>query len=118
MALSDATAEQIEQRLHAMREKSGEYAKAHAKAMYLEEFRKSKKAMLMKQAEREGCKTSASQETQAYAHPEYQQLLLDLETATEIKERLRWEMEVAKLSVGVWQTQQANERQERRAYGS
>lgn len=118
MALADASADAIERRLQEMRSKSGEYAKAHARAMYLEEFRKSKKAMLMKAAEREGFKTSAAQETQAYAHAEYQQLLADLETATEIKEQLRWEMEIAKLSVGVWQTHQANERQERRAYGS
>ena len=45
------------------------YAQAKADRTYLEEFRKSQKAMLMKDAEVEGHKTSAAQEREAYAHP-------------------------------------------------
>lgn len=118
VSLRDVSAEAIEARLHEMRGLGDSYATAYAEASYLEEFRKSKKAILMKAAEIEGAKSSAAQETQAYAHPDYVQLLKDLKVATEVKEKLRWQFEVAKLSVGVWQTQQANQRQERTAYGA
>jgi hypothetical protein len=57
-------------------------AKAHAKAKaernYLEEYRKSLKAMLMKQ-----CLETAigAQEREAYAHPEYKALLDGIKVA-------------------------------------
>lgn len=118
MSLREVSAEAIESRLHELRSLSDAYAAAHAQASYLEEFRKSKKAILMKEAARDGHKTSASQETEAYANPEYQQLLLDMKVAVEQREKLRWHFEIAKLTVGVWQTQQANQRAEQRAYGA
>lgn len=118
MSLQDVPPEAIEARLHELRSLGDAYAKAHADASYLEEFRKSKKAILMKAAGELGHKTSAAQETEAYAHPEYQQLLKDLRDATELREKIRWQFKVAELSVGTWQTLQANRRQEQRAYGS
>lgn len=118
MSLRDVSPEAIEARLHEMRSVSDEYAKAYADASYLEEYRKSKKALLMRQAEIDGAKTSAAQETVAYAHPEYIELLKSLKEAIEVREKLRWRFEVARLSVGVWQTAQANQRAEQRAYGS
>jgi hypothetical protein len=110
--------DRAEQRLAELRQMSEEYAKAYAERNYLEEFRKSKLAMLMKQAEVEGHKTAASQEREARADAEYIALLQNLKTATELSEKLRWHLEVAKLGVAVWQTQNANERAERRAYGA
>jgi hypothetical protein len=110
--------DRAEQRLAELRQMSEEYAKAYSERNYLEEFRKSKMAMLMKQAEIDGHKTAAAQEREARADPEYIALLLNLKTATEASERLRWHLEVAKLAVAVWQTQNANERAERRAYGA
>ncbi len=117
MSLRDVSPESIEARLHELRSLADAYAQAHAEASYLEEFRKSKKAILMKQADQDGYKSSAAQETQAYAHPEYLELLLNLRTAVEEKEKLRWKFEIARLTVGVWQTQQANQRAEQNAYG-
>ena len=73
---------------------------------------------MMKLAELEGHKTTAAQEREARAHPEYLALLEGLKVATEQSEKLRWQLEVAKLGVGVWQTLNANERAERRAYGT
>ena len=61
---------------------------AHAKAtrIYLEEFRKSKKALLMKQS----LETAVNaQERDAYSHPEYLQLLNDLRAAVEAEEDLQ-----------------------------
>ena len=66
------------------------YAKAKAERMYLEEFRKTKKALLMKQAMEAGFESAVSQEREAYAHPEYQQLLQGLGIAIEQEESLKW----------------------------
>lgn len=110
--------DKAEARLMELRADSEEFSKAHAARIHLDEFKKSKLAILMKRAETEGHKTAAAQEREARSDPEYIQLLEDLKTATEISERLRWRLEVAKLGVAVWQTNQANERAERRAYGA
>jgi hypothetical protein len=110
--------EKAEARLAELRQMSEEYAKAYAEKNYLEEMKKSKLAILMKRAETEGHKTSAAQDREARADKEYMDLLNGLKVATEISERLRWHLEVAKLGVAVWQTQQANERAERRGYGA
>lgn len=110
--------ERIEARLHELRTMSESFAKAYAERTHLEEMKKSTLAILMKAAELEGHKTTAAQEREARAHPEYLALLNGLRVATEESERLRWQLEVAKLGVGVWQTLNANERAERRAYGA
>ena len=110
--------ERAEARLAELRQMSEEFAKAYAERNYLEEFRKSKLAMLMKRAEVEGHKTAAAQDREARADPEYIELLQGLKSATEVSEKLRWQLEVSKLGVAIWQTQQANERAERKAYGA
>ena len=110
--------ERAEQRLAELRQMSEEFAKAYAERNYLEEMKKSKLAILMKRAEVDGHKTAAAQEREARADAEYLALLEGLKVATEISEKLRWHLEVAKLGVAVWQTQQANERAERRGYGA
>lgn len=83
------------------------YAEAKAKRMYLEEFRKSKKALLMSECTE---KHANAREQYAYAHPEYQQLLLDLRTAVEVEEQLRWHQIAAQLRVEVWRSQEASNR--------
>ena len=110
--------DKTEMRLQELRQMSEKYAEAYAERNYLEEFKKSKLALLMKQAEVDGHKTAAAQEREARADPEFIALLQNLRTATETSEKLRWHLEVAKLGVAVWQTTQANERAERRAYGA
>lgn len=110
--------ERIEVRLQELRTMSAQFATAYATRCHLEEMKKSRLAMLMKVAEVEGHKTTAAQEREARAHPDYIALLDGLRVATEESERLRWGLEVAKLGVGVWQTLNANERAERRAYGA
>jgi hypothetical protein len=83
------------------------YAKAKADRVFIEEFRKSKKAILFQQA------TSgpiAERESFAYAHEEYQDLLKGLQAAVEIEETLRWQIEAARLKTEIWRTTQANNR--------
>lgn len=93
-----------------LRDNSAAFAKAKAERVYLDEFRKTKKAMLMKLAEVEGATSSATQERDAYAHPEYRQLLEALKIAVEEEEKLRWMLVAAQAKIEVFRTLQANAR--------
>ncbi|HHZ97174.1 MAG TPA: hypothetical protein EYN67_16870 [Flavobacteriales bacterium] len=73
----------IENLFHEWRASIDEAAKAKADEVYLREFRKSKKAMLMQEGKDEGHKTGQERESYAYAHPEYLELLDALRVATE-----------------------------------
>lgn len=86
------------------------YAQAKAKRIYLEEFRKSKKALLMKDALTKGIEAANAQEREAYAHDEYLALLQGLAAAIEQEETLKWGMEAARMRTDIWRTEQANER--------
>ena len=83
------------------------YAKAKAEVTYLEEFRKSKKAILYAQSMG---KTVTDRENQAYAHPEYQALLKGLQAAVEAAEELRWQLIAAQARIDVWRSQEASNR--------
>lgn len=101
-----------EKQFHEMEQVAQQYAKAKADRVYLEQYRKSKKALLMKEAELQGHKTSAQQEREAYAHAEYVQLLEGLRAATEAEESLRWKLTLFQTRFDTWRTQQANQRAE------
>jgi hypothetical protein len=88
------------------------YAKAKAERIYLEEFRKSKKALLMKDALSNGIEAANAQEREAYANPEYQALLKGLAAAIEAEETLKWMLEAARMKTDIWRTEQANTRLE------
>jgi hypothetical protein len=84
-----------------------EYAKAKAERVYLEEWRKSKKALLMKSS---GVDSIAAQEREAYSHPEYQEVLNGLKEAVEREESLRWGLGAAQARVELYRTESANNR--------
>lgn len=88
------------------------YAKARAERVYLEEFRKSKKALLMQQ---HSDKPIGAQEREAYAHPEYIGLLAALRVAVETEENARWMLVAAQTRVEVWRSQEASNRATDRA---
>jgi hypothetical protein len=85
------------------------YAKAKADRVYMEEYRKSLKAILMKQSMENAVN---AQEREAYSHPDYIKLLEGLREAVEAEERLRWEMVAAQARVEVWRSQEASNRVE------
>ena len=85
------------------------YAQAKAERIYLEEYRKSLKAILMKKSMENAVN---AQEREAYSHPEYVQLLEGLREAVEAEERLRWEMVAAQARVEVYRSQEASKRME------
>ena len=108
----------IEKRLTQLRETAGKYAKAYSQKEFLEDFKHSKLAILMKKYEKEGAKTSAAQEREARADPDYIALLEGLKVAVEESERLRWELKLAEIAIDIWRTKQASQRAERKAYGA
>jgi hypothetical protein len=88
------------------------FAKAKAERTYIEHYRKSLKGILMKRSMETAI---GAQEREAYAHPEMIQLLEGLKAATEVEERLKWDITAATLRVEIWRTEQANNRAEGKA---
>jgi hypothetical protein len=87
------------------------YAEAKAQRVYLEEFRKSQKSMLMIKAKAEGkAKSEAAAETAAYADPVYLEMLKGLQAAVEAEETLRWGLVSAQARIDVWRSQEASNR--------
>lgn len=89
-----------------------DYARAQAMAEHLGEFRKSKKSLLMKEAEVSGVKTAAIQERDAYAHAGYIELLHSLKDATEQALACKWKLELARMRFEWARTKAANRRAE------
>ena len=88
------------------------YAKAKADRIYLEEFRKSRKAQLQSQA---GTEVIGKQESFAYAHPDYIAILEGIKQAVEIEEKYRWLMTAAQAKIECWRTEQYSARMELKA---
>ncbi len=99
-----------------IRNKAPSFGEAKAQRVYLEEFRKTKKALLMKEALSLGVEAANAQEREAYAHPGYQQLLKGLAVAIEKEETLRWELEAARLDIEIWRSREATSRAQERAH--
>ena len=90
---------------------AGTFAKAKSQRVYLEEFRKSKKAILMAESTD---KAANAREQYAYSHPDYLELLDGIRAAVETEEKLRWDMIAAQARVEIWRTEQANNRNQDR----
>ena len=93
--------------LRRMWEGAPQLAKAKAERVYMEEYRKTLKALLMKGS---GAKSAVEQERDAYAHPDYIAHLQGLRAAVEAEETLRWRMVTDSASVEVWRSQEASNR--------
>lgn len=99
-----------------LRKYGSQHAKAKAASTYLEHFRKSKLALLKanRRTELEGRKKITESELDEYArsHPEYTQLLRDLEMAVFEEQRLFTVMVGIKMKFSQWQTLEASRRAE------
>lgn len=91
---------------------AGKFAAAKAQRVYLEEFRKSKKALLMAQSP---AKSAVEREQYAYGHEDYLGLLGGLKAAVEIEEELKWRLEAARIRVEVWRSKEASNRSQDRS---
>jgi hypothetical protein len=87
------------------------YAEAKAHRTYLEEYRKSQKAILMKKALTDGrAKSAAVAEIEAYADPTYIEVLKGLQEAVEAEETFRWGLVSAQARIDCWRSQEASNR--------
>lgn len=110
---------EVEALLQRYRDLADMYAPARAQRGYLEDYKKSVLALLMKDAERtKGITTSSGQEREALAHDQYVKLLDDLKASVFEEEKIRYHMKAVEWEIEIWRTKQANERAERRAYGA
>ncbi len=109
--MSIVTDDDVEKALCFLRRNANVAAKARADRLYLEEFKKTKKAMLMQQAaEGNPSMTIGVQEREAYAHPEYLELLEGYRVAIENDEKARFGVLAAQITVDAWRTQESNQR--------
>lgn len=102
----------IEKRFDELRKQASDCAEAKAQVDYLEEFKKSKLAILMKEYEQKGITTASGQEREARADKEYIELLEGLKAARIEYEKLRWELEITKMRFEAWRSKQATNRAE------
>ena len=91
---------------------AGKYARAKSERIHIEEFRKSKKALLMAECPE---KAANARKQYAYSHPEYIALLEGLKAAVEVEEQLRWAQIAAQLRVEIWRSQEASNRAQDRS---
>ena len=89
-----------------------QYAKAKAERVYVEEYRKTLKAILMRESE---AKTAIDREAEAYASQRYIDHLEALREAVEAEETHRWTMIAAQARIDVWRSQNAANRNFERA---
>ena len=101
------TDEDVEQAIKYLSENADAAAKAIAEVEYLEAFRSSLKATLMKQSSES---SAAAQERDAYAHPNYQTHLTAIRVAVENAERHKFLLAAKRAIISAWQTQKANHR--------
>ena len=99
--------EEVEKAAAFIRDNAREHAKAKANRIYLHEFRKSKKALLINQAPKG---TAQAMESFAYGHPEYLEVLQGYKIAIEEEERIIWTIRAAQAKIEIWRSQQANNR--------
>jgi hypothetical protein len=85
-----------------------EYAKAKGQLAQLEAYKSSLKAIMMKKSNEQSL---GGQEREAYASQDYQDLCVAIGKATEDAEKLKWQLEAAKMRFQAWQTESANNRQ-------
>jgi hypothetical protein len=97
---------EVEKAVEYIRTEAENYAKAKATRIYLEQYRKSLKALRMIEADG----TDKTRESVAYANEEYIANIEALGNAVEIEETIKWKMIAAQAMVEVWRTQQANNR--------
>ena len=95
-----------------IRDNAQAYAQAKANVVYMTEYRKTIKAMLMASSSE---KTESAKETYAYSHNDYKQHLLALQQAVAEAERLRWLMIAAEAKIEVWRSLESSARAEGRS---
>lgn len=97
----------IEKALDWLRDTAGEAAEAKANRVYLEEYRKSLKAILMKEHKQE---SGIIQERNAYSDPRYIEHLAALKDAVFRDEKMKFLRVGAEAKIEAWRTASSNYR--------
>ena len=105
-----------EEHAQAIRELAAGYGEAKAQRVFLDEFKKSKKAMLMRDALLNGIEAANHQEREAYSNFEYVQLIKGLAAAIETEEKLRWQLESHRLDIEIFRSREATARLQDKAH--
>jgi len=85
-----------------------EFARAKGQLAELEAFKHSLRGIMMKKSNEQSL---GAQEREAYSSQEYQDLCKAIGIATEETEKLKYQLEAAKMRFQAWQTESANNRQ-------
>jgi hypothetical protein len=106
--MRNITDEDVEAAFDWLRENAAAAAKAKAERVYLEEYRKSLKSIIMRE-----CNVNipvSAQERNAYADPRYIEHLKALKEAVFQDEKIRFLREAALAKIDAWRSASANER--------
>ena len=88
-------------------ENAGKYAQAKGELAQLEAYKSSLKAIKMAETSEQSL---GAQEREAYRSQDYQDLCKAIGIATEKAEKLKWQLEAAKMRFEAWRTQEASNR--------
>jgi len=88
-------------------ENASRFASARGELAQLETYKSSLKAIMMQKSNEQ---TIGAQEREAYASQEYQDLCKAIGIATENAEKLKWQLEAARLRHATWQTLEVSNR--------
>jgi hypothetical protein len=115
--MSDTHEDNLERKQNLLLSLVNDYAKAKRDRVYLEQYRKVKKATLMQVAEVAGCNAIGAQERDAYAHPEYLKVIQGLAAATEAEAQSWWKLQMEQWKFEAWRSRMASARAEKNRYG-
>ena len=101
------TDEEIDKALDFLRDNARDAAQARADRVYVEEFRKTLKATLMKE---HGALSAVLQEREAYSDKRYQDHLQAIRDAVKADEFHRFMRVAAEAKIEAWRTQSSNSR--------
>jgi len=99
--------DEIQKALDYLRDNAVKAAQARANRAYVEEYRKTVKAQIMKD---HGGESLGAQEREAYSDSRYVEHLKAIKEAVYADEYHRWMMSAAEAKIEAWRTQQANTR--------
>jgi len=108
--------EYMEGWLHEIRGLAQIYGSAKGRRVELEQYRKVKKAQLMRRYEKLGYEAVNKQEREAYADQEYMELVTGLGEATAQEAQAFWDLKLAEWKFEWWRSREATKRQEKASY--
>lgn len=104
------TDDEAEKAVDFLRDNAIEAAQARADRIYVEQFRKTVKAQLMKEFEQKGFASGIAQEREAYADPRYMEQLDAIQEAVFRDEKCRFLREAEMARFEAWRTFSKNQR--------